>query len=277
MPQTSPSTQPRTLSSLGLRFTALTYLFVLILIPIAAIVHDGFREGPAVFFNNILRPSAWAALQLSLWTAAVMSLVNGVIGTITAYVLVRYEFRGKSLLNALVDLPFAIPSLVTGVMLVILYGPQGILGEFFLQQLNWRIIFAPPAIILALLFLNFPVVVRSVQPVLEKLDLSQEEAAVTLGASGWMTFWRVVFPSLRPAILSGMLLSFARALGEFGAIIVVAGNLPMISQTAAVYVWGEIESENRLGASAVSVVLLVISFALVLWVDWMQKRGRHAK
>lgn len=262
----------------GLRAIALSYLFLLVIIPLAAIFSDGFREGTAVFFENIFRPGAWAALKLTVWTAALMALLNGIVGTLTAYVLVRYEFKGKIFLNALVDLPFAIPSLVAGVMLVILYGPDGLLGEFLQKNLHWQILFAPPSIILALLFVNFPVVVRSVQPVLAELDVSEEEVAATLGASPWKTFRSVVFPSIRPAVLSGVLLSFARALGEFGAVVVVAGNLPMRSQTAAVYVWGEIESENRLGASAMSIVLLVLSFSLVMVVDWLQRRrgGNHA-
>jgi sulfate transport system permease protein len=260
------------ISGWGLRWIGLTYLLLLLVIPLAAVVQDGFREGVGVFFENVLRPTAWAALKLTLWTAALMAIVNGVIGTLTAYVLVRYRFFGKAIVNALIDLPFAIPTLVTGVMLLILYGPQGLLGKFFLEKFSWQIIFAPPAIILALLFVNYPIVVRSVQPVLEELDLSEEEAAATLGASPWKTFWRVVFPALRPAILGGVLLSFARALGEFGSIVVVAGNLPMRSQTAAVYVWGEIESENRLGASAMSFVLLALSFTLVIVVDWLQNR-----
>jgi len=280
MNDVTPNTTWQTwgLTGKALRALAFSYLLLLIVIPLAAIFFDGFRDGAQVFFSNILRPSAWAALKLTVWTAAIMALANGVVGTLTAYVLVRYDFKGKSLLNAIVDLPFAIPSLVTGVMLVILYGPEGIFGGFFQQTLNWQILFAPPAIILALLFINFPVVVRSVQPVLEELDVAQEEVAATLGASPWKTFRTVVFPSLRPAILSGVLLSFARALGEFGAIVVVAGNLPMRSQTAAVYVWGEIESENRLGASAMSIVLLVLSFSLVMIVEWLQKRrgGGHA-
>ncbi len=266
------------ISGLGLRVIAISYLVFLLVIPLSAIFYDGFREGLAVFLSNILRPTAWAALKLSLWTAAIMAVLNGAIGTLTAYVLVRYEFWGKSLINTLVDLPFAIPSLVTGVMLVILYGPDGLLGSFLHEGLGWNLLFSPPAIIIALLFVNFPVVVRSVQPVLEEQDYSQEEVAATLGSSGWKTFWKVVFPNLRPAILSGVLLSFARALGEFGAVVIVAGNLPMYSQTAAVYVWGEIESENRLGASAISIVLLIISFSLVLLVDWLQQsRGAHAK
>lgn len=261
----------------GLRVIALSYLALLIFLPFAALVQDGFREGAGVFFSNVFRPAAWAALKLTLWTSALMAVVNGIVGTMTAYVLVRYRFWGKSLLNAVVDLPFAIPTLVTGVMLVILYGPRDLLGGFFFRAFDWKILFAPPAIVLALLFVNYPIVVRSVQPILEELDFSEEEAAATLGASSWRTFWSVVFPTIRPALLSGVLLSFARALGEFGSIVVVAGNLPMRSQTAAVYVWGEIESENRLGASAMSIVLLSCSFALVLLVDWMQRKKGRAR
>ncbi len=266
------------ISGRGLRVISLSYLLFLLVIPLAAVIQDSFREGSSVFFENIFRPAAWSALKLTLWTGGLMALVNGVMGTLTAYVLVRYQFFGKSVINALVDLPFAIPTLVTGVMLVILYGPQGLLGQFFLEKWDWHILYAPPAIVLALLFVNYPIVVRSVQPVLAELDLGEEEAAATLGASPWKTFWRVVFPALRPAILGGVLLSFARALGEFGSIVVVAGNLPFRSQTAAVYVWGEIESENRLGASAMSFILLAISFSLVMIVDWLQSRkGRvHA-
>jgi sulfate transport system permease protein len=255
---------------------ALSYLLFLILLPLSALVHDSFRQGMMAFIQSIQNPTALAALKLTVWTSACMAFINGVIGTLTAYVLVRYKFFGKSLVNALIDLPFAIPTLVTGVMLVVVYGPKGWLGGFFLRHLDWHILFEPPAIILALLFVNYPIVVRSVQPVLEELDYSEEEAAAILGSSRWRTFWDVVFPALRPAIFGGMLLSFARALGEFGSIVVVAGNIPMRSQTAAVYVWGEIESENRLGASAMSTLLLLLSFTLVIMVDWLQKRrGRQ--
>ncbi len=176
-----------------------------------------------------------------------MALINTVMGTLTAYVLVRYEFPGKSLLNALVDLPLAIPTLVTGVMLVVLYGPQRALGAWLDSTLGFKIIFAPPGIMLALLFVTFPFVVRAVQPVLLGLDRTVEDAAATLGAGPWTIFWRVVLPALAMPLTTGALLSFARAIGEFGAIVIVAGNIPLRSQTAAVYVWGEVESENRRG------------------------------
>jgi len=156
----------------------------------------------------------------------------------------------------------------------VLYGPQSFVGAWLKNQMDWRIIFAPPGIILALLFVNFPFVVRAVQPVLQSLDLESEEAAATLGAGPTTIFWRVTLPALWLPIASGALLSFARAIGEFGAIVIVAGNIPLRSQTAAVYVFGEVESANRQGASAMSIVMLSLAFALVLVVDWLRKRGR---
>src|SRR5439155_14547605 len=166
-------------------------------------------------------------------------------------------------------------TLVAGVTLVVLYGPQRALGAWLDRELGLRIIFAPPGIILALLFVTFPFVVRTVQPVLQSLDRDQEDAASTMGAGSWLTFRRVVLPALAVPLISGTLLSFARAIGEFGAIVVVAGNIPLRTQTAAVYVFGEIESENRRGASAMSVVMLAIAFTLVLLADLLQRRGRE--
>lgn len=160
-------------------------------------------------------------------------------------------------------------------MLVVLYGPQSAMGSWLNNTLGWRIIFAPPGIILALLFVTFPFVVCAVQPVLESLDRDQEEAASTLGAAPWTIFRRVVLPTLLLPLTTGALLSFARAIGEFGAIVIVAGNIPFRSQTAAVYVLGEIESENRRGASAMSVVMLSLAFTLVIVVDVLQRRGRR--
>lgn len=256
----------------GLRTAALLYLTVMLVIPIAAVINDGVRGGLGGWWTDISRPAAWAAIKLTLWTAAVMTLINTVMGTLTAYVLVRYRFPGRSLFNAIIDIPFAIPTLVAGVMLVILYGPQTALGQLLKTRLGLDIIFAPPGIILALLFVSFPFVVRAIQPVLMEIDLDQEDAAATMGASGWVTFRRVLLPALMPALVTGALLSFARALGEFGSIIVVAGNFPLRSQTAAVYVLSQIESDNQRAASAMSVVLLAIAFTLVLVVDLFQRQ-----
>ena len=256
----------------GVRSLTFAYLTVLLIIPLLVILQDGLRGGVGELWRQVTLPVAWHALSLTLWTAAVMTVINGVMGTLTAYVLVRYHFWGKGVLNAVIDLPLAIPTLVTGVMLVALYGPQQAVGGWLKQQWDISIIFAPPGIILALLFVTFPFVVRAVEPVLHSLDRSQEDAAASLGAGGGTIFWRITLPPLWQPIAAGALLSFARAIGEFGAIVIVAGNIPLKSQTAAVYVLGEVESENRLGASAISLVMIAIAFGLILLVDWLQKR-----
>lgn len=256
----------------GLRGLGLGYLALFLLLPLAAVLQDGLSGGLGGLWTDISRPSAWFALRLTLWTAAVMTVINAVMGTLTAYVLVRYDFPGKGFVNAIIDIPFAIPTLVTGVMLVILYGPQAAIGGWLKDSWGLDVIFAPPGIILALAFVSFPFVVRAVQPVLIAIDLDQEEAAYTLGASQWTTFRRVLLPTLMPAILTGSLLSFARALGEFGSVVVVAGNFPMRSQVAAVYVLTQIESDNQRGASAMSLVMLAIAFTLVVVVDRIQQR-----
>ena len=261
----------------GVRSLALTYLTVLLIIPIAVIFQDGLREGLAELWFQITLPAAQHALKLTFWTSAVMTVINTIMGTLTAYVMVRYTFPGKTLLNAIIDLPLAIPTLVTGVMLVIMFGPQQVLGSWLNDQFSWRVIFAPPGIILALLFITFPFIVRAVQPVLLEMERVQEDAAATLGANSWTIFWRVVRPYLMLPIAGGAFLSFARAIGEFGAIIIVAGNIPLYSQTAAVYVFGQVESENRLGASAVSIVMMAVAFSMIMLVDLLHRRSkRHA-
>lgn len=262
---------------LGIRSMALSYLALLLVIPLLVIFQDGLRAGLTEFWRQVTLPIAWSALGLTLWTSALMTVINTLMGAVTAYVLVRYEFPGKPLLNSLIDLPLAIPTLVTGVMLVVLFGPQEALGAWLKQRLGLEVIFAPPGIILALLFITFPFVVRTVQPVLLGLDRNQEDAAATLGAGSWTIFRRITLPPLILPLTSGALLSFARAIGEFGAVVIVAGNIPLYSQTAAVYVLGEVESENRLGASAISVVMVAIAFSVILLVDWLQGRAQGEK
>jgi sulfate/thiosulfate transport system permease protein len=258
----------------GVRFVALSYLLLLLIIPLLVIVQDGLKEGLAELWRQVTLPMAWHALRLTLWTAAIMTIVNTIMGTLTAFVLVRYNFAGKGILNGIIDLPLAIPTLVTGVMLVILFGPQETLGAWLKEQFDFSVIFAPPGIILALLFLTFPFVVRSVQPVLMELDRTQEHAAATLGAGGWTIFRRIILPPLTLPVITGALLSFARAIGEFGSIVIVAGNIPFVSQTGAVYVFGEVESENRLGASAVSIVMVAIAFSMLMFADYLRRRSK---
>lgn len=257
-----------------IRGTAFLYLSVLLVIPMIVIFEDGLSSGIKLFWDQVTMPTALAAMKLTLWTAAVMAIINTGMGTITAYVLVRYHFPAKAFLNSIIDLPVAIPTFVTGVMFVVLFGPQQALGAWLKSKIGISIIFAPPGVILALLFITFPFVVRAVQPALMNLDQTQEVAAATLGADAWTIFRRITLPPLILPIVSGTLLCFARAIGEFGAVVIVAGNIPFYSQTTAVYVFGEVESENRLGASAVSVVMIAIAFGLLMIIDFLQTRSK---
>ncbi len=259
----------------ALRITAVVYVGLIIVLPLAAICEKGFEGGVAMFWSDIAQPAAFSALKLTITTALLVTVVNAVMGTLTAYVLVRYEFAGRGVLNGFIDVPFAVPTLVTGVMLVALYGPQRTLGAWLRGQ-GIQVIFSTPGIILALLVVTYPFVIRTVQPVMMEAEPEQEEAAYTLGASSWTTFRRILFPLIRPAVLTGSLLSFARALGEFGSIVVVAGNIPLKTLTAPVYVYRQIESQDPRGASSVSIVLLTLSFGLMLAVDRLQRRrGRR--
>lgn len=246
------------------------YLGFLILLPVIAISIKAFEGGPANLWKQITMPAAVYSLKLTFILAVVMVIINVITGTATAWVLVRYDFPLKKLLNALVDIPFAIPTLVTGMMLVILYGPKSTLG-MLLGKHGIEVIYAKPGIILALAFVTFPFVVRTVQPMLLELDKDMEEAAYTLGASRVRTFFRVVLPTLMPAVLTGAALSFSRALGEFGSIVVVAGNIPFKTQLSAVYIYGEIETENFQSALGVSVVLLVCSFLVLIILNLIQR------
>lgn len=259
----------------GLRATAVLYLGFMVALPLAAIIQNGLADGLSAFEDDVMNPTAFAALKLTLIMAAVVTVINAVMGTLTAYVLVRYQFPGRRLFNAMVDMPFAIPTLVTGVMLVALYGPQRTLGAW-LQSHGMQVIFATPGILLALLVITYPFVIRTVQPMLMGAERSEEEAAYTIGASKWTTFWRVVLPDISPGVMTGSLLSFARALGEFGSIVVVAGNIPGRTLTAPVYIFGQVESQNQRGASAMSIVLLTLSFSLIVTIEWIQSRNRRS-
>ena len=255
----------------GLRGAVLAYLALMIVVPLAAVLERGFSAGLLAFWRELSTPVAFDALKLTVLAAAITAAVNLVLGTLTAWVLARYRFPGRGLLDSFVDMPFAIPTLVTGVMLVVLYGPTGVLGHSLASR-GLSIIFAKPGIVLALLFVTYPFVIRTVQPVLLEAERHEEEAAFTLGASKWTNFRRIVLPAIFPAAVSGALLSFGRALGEFGSIVVVAGNIPRRTLTAPVYVFGEVEAHNERGASAMSVVLLALSFSLLLILDWRQRR-----
>jgi sulfate transport system permease protein len=254
-----------------LRWSCLGYLGIVIVFPLTAVVVRAVSAGPARLWTEITNPFAWHAIRLSMTTAAVMVAISVVTGTATAWVLARYEFPGKGFVNALVDLPFAVPTIVTGLMLVALFGPTSTLGVV-LSGFGMGIIYEQSGIVLALLFVCYPFVVRSVQPVLENLDPAEEEAAATMGASRWLIFRRVILPSLVPSIVSGAGLSFSRALGEFGSVVMVAGNRPMATKTAPLYVYGEVEGFNLEGALAVSLVLLTCSLVSLVLASKMSER-----
>ena len=224
------------------------YLTLIVLLPLAAVVWQS-TKGERSFWDAVSDPQAVAALKLTLVVSVLVALVNAVVGTLIAWVLVRDEFPGKSVVNAVIDLPFALPTIVAGLTLLALYGPQGPFGI--------DIAFSRAAILVALLFVTLPFVVRTVQPVLLELDREMEEAAASLGANALQVFRRVVFPNLFPAVLSGVALAFARAIGEFGSVVLISGNLPFKTEVASVYIFGRIESGDPSGAAAVSVVLLV--------------------
>jgi sulfate transport system permease protein len=235
----------------------------MILLPLSAVVSKGFSQGLVSLRGAMASPGAASAIKLTLATALIASVINAIFGTLLSYVLVRYRFPGRSVLSAVVDLPFAIPTLVTGVMLVALYGPASPVGGW-LEAHGIHIAFAPLGVLLALLFVTLPFVVRTVQPVLAELDVAQEEAAEVLGASRLRTFVQIVLPALRPAIAAGSLLSFARALGEFGSIVIISGNLTNRTLTAPVFIF-QLASQFRSDeAAAVSAVLFAMSFALVM-------------
>jgi sulfate/thiosulfate transport system permease protein len=244
---------------------ATAYLSLIVLIPLAAVVAESTAGGPSAFWEAVTSAQAFAAMRFTVIVSVVVVAVNIVTGTLIAWVLVRDEFPGKRFVNALIDLPFALPTIVAGLVLLALYGPKG--------PAPFDIGFTRAAVALALLFVTLPFVVRSVQPVLMELDREMEEAATSLGARPRTVFARIVLPNLMPAIAAGAGLAFARALGEFGSVVLISGNIPFKTEVAAVFLFGQIESDNTAGAAAVSVVLLVLSFLLLLFVSWISTRG----
>ena len=245
----------RAATALSLGLTTM-YLTLIVALPIAALMFEATNAGARGFWEVVSSPESVAALKLTLGASIAVALINAVLGTITAWVLVRDSFRGQALLNAVIDLPFALPTIVAGLTLLALYGPRSPVGI--------NVAFTTTSIVLAMLFVTLPFVVRTVQPVLLELDQEMEQAAKSLGASELQTFRRVVFPNILPGVLSGVALAFAKAVGEFGALVIISGNLPYETQVSSVFIFGRIESGDRAGAAAVAVVLLTISFAVLL-------------
>jgi sulfate/thiosulfate transport system permease protein len=254
-------------SALGKGLVTL-YLSVIVLLPLAALVAKSTEGGLSGFYDAVSNPEAWAALKLTLISSAIVVAINAVAGTIIAWVLVRDEFPGKRILNGVIDLPFALPTIVAGITLLALYGDDSPLGI--------HLAFTKFSVVLALLFVTLPFVVRAVQPVLLELDESMEEAAASLGAKRLTVFRRIILPNLRPAILAGVALAFARAVGEYGSLVLLTGNTPFKTEVSSVFIFGQIESGNEVSAAQVSVVILAISLVILVGISLLARRSaRH--
>jgi sulfate transport system permease protein len=268
LPRPAGRTAPRG-AALGMG-TAVLYLSLVVLIPLAAVVWNAQKRGAHGFWQVVSSGQAAAALELTLAVSLVVALVNAVAGTAVAWVLVRDRFPGRGAVNALIDLPFALPTIVAGLTLLALYGPRSPLGVH-LAYTRW-------SLLAALLFVTLPFVVRTVQPVLLELDRELEEAAASLGASSLQVFRRIVLPNVFPAILSGVAMAFARAVGEFGSVVLVSGNLPRKTEVASVFVYTRLENGDPEGAAAVSVCLLAISLAVLFGIGAVRRRAtRHER
>ncbi|MFG1932306.1 sulfate ABC transporter permease subunit CysW [Mycobacterium sp. NPDC048908] len=257
-----------------MRYLALGYLLLLLIVPVGLILWRTFSPGVGAFISNITTPAAISALQLSLIVVAIVVPLNVLFGVPTALVLARNKFRGKSLLQAVIDLPFAVSPVVVGVALILLWGSAGLFG-FVENDLGFKIIFGFPGIVLASIFVTVPFVIREVEPVLHELGTDQEEAAATLGSNWWQTFWRVTLPSVRWGLMYGIVLTIARTLGEYGAVIMVSSNLPGTSQTLTLLVSDRYNRGAEYGAYAVSTLLMGV--AVIVLVVQVILDARRAK
>ncbi|MEV6065409.1 sulfate ABC transporter permease subunit CysT [Nocardia sp. NPDC052001] len=236
--------------------TSVLWLSIIVLLPLAALTYNSFGDGWSGFWDAVTAPSAIDSLKVTIFVSVIVAVVNVIMGTLIAWVLVRDEFPGKGIVNALIDLPFALPTIVASIVLLALYGPR--------SPINVHLNATQPGIIVALAFVTLPFVVRSVQPVLIEVDKEVEQAAASLGADNWTTFRRILLPTLAPAIISGGGLAFARAIGEYGSVVLIGGNIPRETQMASQYIQQQIEIDRPVNAAAVSVALLVISFVSLL-------------
>jgi sulfate transport system permease protein len=245
---------------------AIAYLSIVALIPLAAVVFKSFENGADGFWAAVSNPQAVAALKLTLIASVLVVVINAVFGTLIAWVLVRDEFPGRGIVNSLIDLPFALPTIVAGLTLLAFYGPDSPVGV--------NVAFTRVSVVMALLFVTLPFVVRAVQPVLGELDREMEQAATALGAGSWTTFRLIVLPNLLPAILAGVGLGFARAIGEFGSVVLISGNIPFQTEVAAVRIFSQVENDNVTAAAAIAVVLLAISLTVLLIIAVFERWSR---
>ncbi|ALK98596.1 sulfate transporter [Massilia sp. WF1] len=274
---TSRSSANRVIPGFGLSlgFT-IFYLALIVLIPLSAIFLKTFTMSWDAFWSAVTSERVMASYRLSFGAALIGAAINVVFGGIVAWVLVRYQFPGKRFVDALVDLPFALPTAVAGITLTALYSSNGWIGKY-LDPLGIKVAFTPLGVVVALTFIGLPFVVRTVQPVLEDAERELEEAAASLGASPWQTFTRVILPGIVPALLTGFALAFARATGEYGSVVFIAGNMPMVSEITPLFIITKLEQYDYTGATAIAVVMLVASFILLLAINllqaWTRKRA----
>ncbi|MDY6890830.1 MAG: sulfate ABC transporter permease subunit CysT [Pseudomonadota bacterium] len=255
--------------NLALGYTLL-YLSIIVLIPLAAVFVKASEFSLAEFWSVVSADRVVASYQLSFGASLLAALINMVFGLLLAWALVRYTFPGKKIVDALVDLPFALPTAVAGISLTALYAKNGWLGQFIEGELGIKVAFAPLGVLIALVFIGLPFVVRTVQPILEDLETELEEAAASLGANRWQTFRHVVLPILLPALLTGFALAFARAVGEYGSVIFIAGNIPMVSEITPLMIITKLEQYDYTGATAIAVVMLIFSFIMLLTINGLQ-------
>ena len=249
------------------------YAALLILAPLAALVSGAFAKGIGASLQALSDPAVFSAFLLTLKIAFLTVIVHGLLGTVLAWVLVRYRFRGHWLLNGVIDLPFAVSPVVVGYMLLLLFGRTGLFAPL-LEALNLKVAFAVPGMILATLFVTLPFMAREVMPVLESFGVEQEHAAATLGASGWQTFWMVTFPALRWGFIYGVILTFARALGEFGAVLVVGGGIQGRTETLTLFIYRALDERQYVGAYSAAMVLGLLSLVLVIGTELLRKREK---
>jgi len=250
------------------------YLSLIVLIPLSALLFNSAGLSRAEFVATVTAPRVLASYRITFGAALAAASINAVFGLLVAWVLVRYPFPGRRLVDALVDLPFALPTAVAGITLATIYSPNGWVGRY-LEPHGIKIAFTPLGITVAMTFIGLPFVVRTVQPVIEELDREIEEAAACLGAGRWQTFHRVLFPLLAPSLLTGFALAFARAVGEYGSIIFIAGNMPMVSEITPLLIITKLEQYDYQGATAIATVMLVVSFAMLLVINLLQKWSRR--
>jgi sulfate/thiosulfate transport system permease protein len=253
---------------------AVAYLSIIVLLPLSALVLRPATLGVSGFLDVLFDSRVLAALRLSFGAAFIAALINAFFGLIVAWILVRYNFPLKRVVDALVDLPFALPTAVAGIALATIYAPNGWVGRLF-APLGIQIAFTPMGVLVALIFIGLPFVVRSLQPVLQDLDKEVEEAAVSLGASRWQTFRLVILPAIMPALLTGFALAFARAVGEYGSVIFIAGNMPMVSEIAPLLIVIKLEQFDYAGAAAIGVIMLAASFLILLIINLVQRWSRR--